>query len=410
MHVIGGFRADPNYPTAERTGWPTSHEHWRSLDGVTWEQLADLPFDRAGVVDAVEIEGQLVIVGGVSSPAPITTYPTSVENDVWAWDGLRWRQTAKAASWSAKRWIGAAAFDRKLWVFGGYSGSTNLGGARYSEDLGDSWTEVSAPWHPSHADGVCVAEKGVALASGNQQGVDTFFLKSDKVLPAAFDPSMLPLTGWWRDFRGVPWAGDDSFGPSADDSTEIFETTNPPSQAQDLNNNGVTSFDGTDDRLTGPLASALFGEQFSIWWLFYADSAPTDPGDAAPYDAPGMSDASGAPIALGITASGVRAGYYDGATWSSVLQAAPVGAWHLARVRSDGTKIELSVDSQPFTSVSRAAPYVPSGNAFRVGVSYGFGHFFAGKIAEIGTAATDFSDEIMEQIKIYANTRYGLFL
>lgn len=419
MHIIGGFRAGG--PTDNRTAWPTSSEHWRSQDGVTWEQLDDVPFTRARTLRAVEVGGRLVVVGGLSSPPPFHLNPAVAMRDVWTWDGSTWTQTSdgSSTSWQARTWVGVAAYDNKLWALTGWGDATlrNLGGIRWSSNFGATWNElptgtVGLPL--SHADGVIGTEAGIAVAGGFAEQSNVWLLSVGEPDDVEY-PGTLPLTAWLRsDYSAGSWLG--SYSAASAGANHFIEATgaNQPSVGASLNGYPTVDFDGTNDKLTGPSvfpSSALILASFSIWWLFNADSAVADPGAAAPYNAPGIDDTSGAGLAIGYCAAGVRAGYYDGSTWNSVAQAASTGSWHLARIRSDGTKIELSVDSNAFTSVARGTLNGAGVTAFplRIGTAYN-GSFFNGRMAEIGMAKEALSDEVFDNIKSYINSKYGLSL
>jgi hypothetical protein len=402
MHIIGGYRAPDG--TTVRIAWPTSSEHWRSQDGVNWEQMPDVPFSRARVSHAVTVGGRLVIVGGMSSPPPTTIEPAVPMNDVWTWDGATWEQTSASASWTGRTWVGAAAYDGKLWVLTGHDDdtATNLADTYWSSDFGVTWNEVDVPWLPSHADGVTVTAAGIAVVSGYAQGKNTWLLAAGT--PEADYPSTQTLSAWWHDIQDAEsWTGDFSEGLSG--FNHLAETTNEPTIGT-LDGHPTAVFNGTSRRLVGPNLNTLIGSSWTIGWMFKATSAPADPGAAGPYAAPGISDASGSPIAIGITQSGVRAGYHDGATWDSALVAASLGDWHFAFARGDATEVELSIDGGGFTSVARAAGITPSAALLRIGQTYDGTIYFHGEMTQILMASAKLSDEVRDNTYAYLKARY----
>lgn len=412
IHIIGGYRADG---VEARTAWPSTSEHWRSADGITWTQLTDIPFSRARTLNAISVGGRLVVVGGISSPSPVGLNPAVAMNDVWTWDGSTWTQTSdgSGAPFEGRSWFAVAGYDGKLWALTGWDddATLNRGSAFWSSDFGATWNELPAGtvgYPPSHADGVAATADGIALVCGFRQQRNTWLLS--RGTPDDVDyPGTLPLSAWWRSYDGSsPWHG--SYSTDGSGGNHLTEATNPPAAGAALNGHDTADFDGTNDKMTAPAITNghILAGTFSIWWLFNADSAVADPGAAAPTNAPGIDDTSGAGLAIGFCAAGVRAGYFDGTTWDSVAQAASTGSWHLARIRSDGTKIELSVDSNAWTNVARTAALSPGG-VLRVGTCYA-GVFFNGRIAEVGATHEVLSDVEFDAIKTYVNSHYGLAL
>lgn len=178
MHVLGGRR--PSAPGQSLLDWPATPEHWRSLDGLIWERLPDMPFARASVYKALAHRGKLVVIGGTSGP--ISNGIT--HDDVWTWDRRRgWSQTSANSSgvWLGREWIATAEFDDRIWALTGFhrESYTNLGGCFCSDDFGRSWSSVDAPWTGSHADGVAETPSGIVLASGRLQDRNVYRVEID---------------------------------------------------------------------------------------------------------------------------------------------------------------------------------------------------------------------------------------
>ena len=64
---------------------------------------------------------------------------------------------------------------------------------------------------------------------------------------AAWDPSQLALTGFWRDFVNPTWLGSASAGTSA--ANDLTDPGNEPAQGTALNGWGVADFNGSNDWL-----------------------------------------------------------------------------------------------------------------------------------------------------------------
>ena len=174
VHVMGGHRHTSLATAVE--DWAATREHWRApaADPTSWTQLADMPFDRAGVLKAPALCGKLFVIGGNSGTNTTRVQPT----DCWALDGSSWLRMSgnSRGVWSGRDYIATPAFDDKLWVLTGYNDPAgNQGGAYWSRDLGRTWERAfAAPWAGSHADGFAVGGGRIAIVSGNGHGNDTY--------------------------------------------------------------------------------------------------------------------------------------------------------------------------------------------------------------------------------------------
>lgn len=172
MHVLGGHRSTSL--SQNWNDWPATREHWRSTDGVTWERMPDMPFDRGGVMDAVVLCSTMFIVSGNSGTRTTRVLPT----DTWAWNGTEWRQMSTTSNgvWTGKDYVSIAAFDDKLWILTGFDlEAGNSKGGCWSRDLGRTWEFAFAPtWNASHADACAVGNSRIAIATGNGQEDNTY--------------------------------------------------------------------------------------------------------------------------------------------------------------------------------------------------------------------------------------------
>lgn len=165
LHVIGGHKG--SLPTSY-LDWPAVATHWRSSDGVNWEQLPDMPFVSAVTQNAPVLCGAMFVIGGNAG----TSATRNLKSHTWAYkNGIWYQQSASSKGvWSARDYISTAAFDNKLWVLTGYNGTANDGGAFWSKDLGDTWNRCPTPTYAvSHADAVVVANSKITIAAGNGQ-------------------------------------------------------------------------------------------------------------------------------------------------------------------------------------------------------------------------------------------------
>lgn len=170
FYVMGGHRFTDL--VTDVLDWPATAEVWRSADCITWTQLSDMPFVRAGVRDAQTICGKLFVMGGNAG----TNTTRSLKSDTWSFNGSSWTRMSgdSRGVWSARDYVATAAFDDKLWVLTGWDG-TNAGGCFWSRDLGRTWERAfAATWAGSHADGVAVGNSMIAIASGNGQLKNTY--------------------------------------------------------------------------------------------------------------------------------------------------------------------------------------------------------------------------------------------
>lgn len=400
LHVMGGY-IDAGEVLNDSIA---STQHWSSPDGVTWTQLAAMPFSRAGVNDAMVSCGKIIIAGGSTGTYATRTFPT----DCWAFDGSSWHQQSATSGgiWAGRDWVSTAVYDGKLWILTGVNSvPTNFDGAYYSEDLGVTWVSVQEPWNASHADAVTVNADGIFMASGNLQVKRTYQLASE----AGTGPYDLSLSRWLRaQYTASPWVDRASAGTSGGRS--ISEATNPPAQGTALV--GVltpASFDGTNDKF---LDDQLFLDGYitaSQWWvglLVKVDTA-APPAVAAYDDEAIISDNNGGWL-VAITTLGVRAVNYDGAykTTAHVLLLPDVWAWVEAWLV--GGTLSIAVNGGTPATVASGNLTSLGVRAMRFGCNYDTSKLFDGQIAEAMVSATVPTDRAA--LRTYVNARYGLSL
>lgn len=239
---------------------------------------------------------------------------------------------------------------------------------------------------------------------------------------SVFDPGTLALTGWWRAiYSASPWVGRASAGSSG--SRDLTEAATPPSIGIEVTGTTDTTadFDGTNDQLVNdtPTDNFVSVGSYSVAVLFNADTSVADAGASVLYDNRALVSASqginGGIWMVTHSASGVRAGHWDGASWKSVVKAAGTGGWHLAIFTYDGTDLKLCVDDvSDVAQDSLAHGNLHAGSLvsdkLRVGCNYNISKFFDGRIAEIMIAQEAWSSTSRSNIKTYVNSWSGLAL
>ncbi len=126
-------------------GLATSNDVWWSSDGALWTQATEHAEWSARGAPSVVFDDKLWILGGMGSGG------SSFKNDVW-WspDGATWTRATADADWPARAGHTTAAFDNRLWILGGMAGSgisTTRNDVWWSLD-GTAWTRaaMNASW------------------------------------------------------------------------------------------------------------------------------------------------------------------------------------------------------------------------------------------------------------------------
>jgi hypothetical protein len=241
------------------------------------------------------------------------------------------------------------------------------------------------------------------------------FMKSPGGGGGAFDPATLALTGWWRaSYAGSPWTPTASAGTSGANGN-LTEATNPPATAVNaINSLDTADFDGTNDKLTGPNASALFdAASWSAWVLFNADTAPADQGAAFRYTNPTFfAEGGSAYLSMGFSSGGIHVAQYQVGvgTHKERVLACGTAAWHLAQARYDGVDLELRLDSGAWSSIASANLELSGSTAVVLG-NPGFASApYDGDIAELAMSDVTLSDGDFDNVVSYVNSRYALAL
>ena len=89
---------------------------------------------------SVVFDNKMWVIGGFDG--------SSRRNDVWySSDGASWTQATSSAGWAGRNIHTSVVFDNKMWVMGGNDGSNRFNDVWYSSN-GASWTQAtsSAGW------------------------------------------------------------------------------------------------------------------------------------------------------------------------------------------------------------------------------------------------------------------------
>jgi hypothetical protein len=146
--------------------------------------------------------------------------------------------------------------------------------------------------------------------------------------------------------------------------------------------------------------------------LFNADTLAAGGSLPDAYDQPSLlSDGFG--FNVGVTSNGLRLAHYDNgaATWrETAANAVPLTAstWSLARVRYDGTNVQVGLNGGAWSSPVAAGARGVIANPLTVGLStIVTARYFDGRIAAIYTAAS-LTDADIANVRSYLNARYAL--
>lgn len=224
-------------------------------------------------------------------------------------------------------------------------------------------------------------------------------------LEPGFDPATLALTGWWRaDFGGVPWLPTASAGSSGSRGNLVADSgTVTAGTAQ---GGHTPAHFATADLINATDSQTFFTTAAGTIIALVKPNASVAPSGNI-YDDPCVYRDNNADCVLSFTTSGFGVVAYDGG-FKSKYVACATGAYHLVRMRWNGSTLGITLDSAAEQTVSCGTLAVLTGAAF-VGVGYG-GGFLAMDLLELMMANTAISDDDFASIKDYVNARYALSL
>lgn len=229
--------------------------------------------------------------------------------------------------------------------------------------------------------------------------------------PPVFDPGTLNLSVWFRgSYTASPWEGEASAGDSG--TRDAAEATNPPSSGTAVNTYNPADFDGTNDVLANATAvGTLVPAAGYFWWaLFMVDAVGTDFAvpDAFANQAIWADGGGYIGCALRSTGPAVMAWQYDG-IGKGAQHTISTGTWNLLCCRYDGTNIKSKLNSGALSSNASGAYDITTGQLM-LGRNWAGAQFFNGKLLELGMSPEANSDDTMDDVKSYVNSRYNLSL
>lgn len=221
---------------------------------------------------------------------------------------------------------------------------------------------------------------------------------------SAFSPASLPLTGWWKNFGGLPWTGSASAGASGGRTIE-----GGTAGSSTLDGSGILTLNGTTQNVydgTVDVASYLSGSAYTLVFLV----KPKSPAAAAGfiYDnkqiwgSPGIST-----YGLAWSSSGVSMWHYDGSTRNATpWKACTADAWSMVVGRYDGVNIEVSVNNGAPAQIASTAATTFNLGIFGLGKDYSELNFCSADYAEVLAADTALSAGNLTSLYAYLQSTY----
>jgi hypothetical protein len=224
---------------------------------------------------------------------------------------------------------------------------------------------------------------------------------------AVYDPSALSLTGWFRDFTALDWAGTASAGTSAAADLEDGGGLGPT--AGDLNGHGTADFNGTDQALIDgeTLADIYFSASaYTISALVMPRSASAPAG--AIYDNEQIVADNGGVLGIAWSTSGVAAWHFDTDFRETAWVPCSADAFHRIEMTFGAGTLSISVDGG--TPATRAVGNVAGLGACRLRVARNYGSVFTSmRLADLMMAATLLDGATLTSIRTsYDANRYGV--
>lgn len=224
---------------------------------------------------------------------------------------------------------------------------------------------------------------------------------------AAFNPSSLALTGWFRaSYGGAPWDGSASAGSSAGKS--MTSPGAPPSVGAAINGYTPADFNGTTQYLRDIVdicSDFISTTAYRVVMLIEPGSLAADSG--VPYNDAGLFVETGGNWGVHINATDVGVYHYDGAY--KVATKAVVAGKMLVDVRFSGTTLTVAVNGTDGTPVA-AGTLGAIATDLRMGANYSAGVKYPGTIIEAFMAQSELAATTPSMVKAYVNARYALAL
>jgi hypothetical protein len=219
-----------------------------------------------------------------------------------------------------------------------------------------------------------------------------------------YDPSVLDLSAWFRDYVSGAWSGTASAGTSGSralNSAADITTTS-------LDSRGVASLNGTSsvladtaDTLDNYIAAGAYTASLLV--------RPKDPKTAAGaiYANECLAAENGANWGIAWSASGVALFHYDGVAWrETAWVACSANSWHQVDAKFDGSDLRIRVDGGSWSSPASAGNVAGiSSLTIRFGRNYA-SNFTEMDLAEAKLSKLALSDSELGDIYAYRKARY----
>jgi len=156
----------------------------QSTTGKSWETIYDgIP---GGIVahSMIAFDNKLVVFGGYSG----SDYSNQIRTSP---DGKNWTLvTTIGTMWSARESMAAVVYKGKLWIYGGYDGNTELNDVWWTDDLVHWHRAIEhAPWQARSEHGFCVWDERMWLFGGDGDDLftDVWFSRDGSTWERGFD-------------------------------------------------------------------------------------------------------------------------------------------------------------------------------------------------------------------------------
>lgn len=157
--ILGGIE---NY----YEGGLLKNDVWSSVDGKHWiQETASAGWSPRAFHQAAAFNDRIYVFGGGNY---VPDY--HAKNDVWSSaDGLTWRQETDSAEWHPRLWFSSAVYRDRLWVVGGWTSPERNWNDVWSTHDGRKWERLKTPskWLARHEHSVFVFKDKLWIAGGH---------------------------------------------------------------------------------------------------------------------------------------------------------------------------------------------------------------------------------------------------
>ena len=119
---------------------------WSSVDGHIWNKTAETLWKARFHHTSVVFDNKIWVMGGnIDGRNDVNEF----KNDVWSSaDGRHWEVVSASAPWSPRENHASVVLNNRMWLMGGYDGSSELNDIWWSTD-GRHWTEAEGLSYPT---------------------------------------------------------------------------------------------------------------------------------------------------------------------------------------------------------------------------------------------------------------------